>query len=166
MISIWLNGKVVYIIYYWAFKYPNLNRPWLRTTVDGSIFPITGTTIIYFIFMIRPFEKATRFVHYRNSHLILSHWLKFTWVSILTILACIMYIPQSLTSHCLPVLYFCIGEESTSSSKLMEIFAWWLTYCEFLHSFTIWSKHLMTCMVKVLLMGMVHWIRFFTVISS
>lgn len=124
MISIWLNGKVVYIIYYWAFKYPNLNRPWLRTTVDGSIFPITGTTIIYFIFMIRPFEKATRFVHYRNSHLILSHWLKFTWVSILTILACIMYIPQSLTSHCLPVLYFCIGEESTSSSKLMEIFAY------------------------------------------
>ena len=69
--------------------------------------------------------RATRSVHYRNSDLILSHQRNFTCVIILTILVCLMQKcinHPSPTSYCLSVLsYFCIGEESTSSIKLMEI---------------------------------------------
>ena len=43
MTSIWINGDVVYIKYYWVMKYPNVKCSWLPATVGGSIFAIAGS---------------------------------------------------------------------------------------------------------------------------
>ena len=72
---------------------------------------------------------------YRNSDLILSHQHKVTWVIILTILVCIIHNhPVSHFILSLSVIIFLQRRKSTSI-KLMEISGWWLTYCEFSHSF-------------------------------